>query len=184
MRRLRRARGWLLLVAITGVLALLADGLAANRRSRALDEAIAQGRRAAAPDVRLPSLTTGRMYSLRALRGHLVILNVWASWCAPCRAEAPLLERWYRRISDLGGTVVGVDTFDTTSDAVSFVRQLHLSYPMLRDPSGEVKDKFGVSGFPESFVIDRSGRVAALQRGPVDDSFMRTTVLALVAERS
>jgi cytochrome c biogenesis protein CcmG/thiol:disulfide interchange protein DsbE len=95
-----------------------------------------------------------------------------------------VLERWYRRIASRGGTVVGIDTFDVTSDAASFIRQYHLSYPMLRDPSGEVKQRLGVTGFPESFVVDRRGRIAALERGPVDDRFMQGTVLPLLRESS
>jgi cytochrome c biogenesis protein CcmG/thiol:disulfide interchange protein DsbE len=172
------------LLVIAALLTLLADGLAASRPSRTLDDAIAQGQRAQAPSLRLPSLGTRATYTLRMLRGRVVILNVWASWCPPCAAEAPLLERWYRRIAPLGGTVVGVDTFDTTSDARSFIRRLHLTYPMLRDAGGQVKNAFGVIGFPESFVIDRRGRVAALQRGPVDDAFMLGTVVPLLAGRS
>jgi cytochrome c biogenesis protein CcmG, thiol:disulfide interchange protein DsbE len=168
------------LLATAGVLVLLALGLAANHPSRGLDQAIAEGRRAAAPNVSLPSLTTGRIYTLRAFRGRVVVLNLWASWCEPCRAEAPVLERWSRQIAAHGGSVVGVDTFDASSDARSFMRQLHLTYRMLRDPSGVVKASFGVTGFPESFVIDRSGRVAAIARGPVDDAFMRSAVLPLL----
>jgi cytochrome c biogenesis protein CcmG/thiol:disulfide interchange protein DsbE len=168
------------LLATVGVLVLLALGLAENRPSRTLDQAIAEGRRAPAPGLSLPSLADGRTYTLRAFRGRVVLLNVWASWCEPCRAEAPVLERWYRRISRPGGSVVGVDTFDATSDAVSFVRQLHITYPMLRDPSGLVKTSFGVTGFPESFVIDPGGRVAAIARGPVNDAFMRSAVVPLL----
>jgi cytochrome c biogenesis protein CcmG, thiol:disulfide interchange protein DsbE len=93
-----------------------------------------------------------------------------------------VLERWYRRIDQLGGTVVGIDAFDVRSDALSFIRRFHLTYPMLRDPDGRVKSKLGVTGFPETFVLDRAGRVAALDRGPVDDAFMQHTVLALVQE--
>jgi cytochrome c biogenesis protein CcmG/thiol:disulfide interchange protein DsbE len=159
---------------------LLALGLAANHPTRTLDQAIAKGRRAPAPNLDLPALTSARKYTLTAFRGRVVVLNVWASWCEPCRGEAPVLERWYRRISALGGSVIGVDTFDATSDATSFVRQLHLTYPMLRDPGGVVKNSFGVTGFPESFVIDSSGRVAAIARGPVSDSFMRSAVLPLL----
>jgi cytochrome c biogenesis protein CcmG, thiol:disulfide interchange protein DsbE len=180
VRRPRGLRSWLVLLATVGVLVLLALGLVANHPSRTLDDAIAQGRRAAAPSVSLPSLSTGRTYTLGALRGRVVVLNLWASWCEPCRAEAPVLERWSKQIAARGGSVVGVDTFDATSDARSFVRQLHLTYPMLRDPSGVVKTSFGVTGFPESFVIDRSGRVAAIARGPVTDGFMRSAVLPLL----
>jgi cytochrome c biogenesis protein CcmG, thiol:disulfide interchange protein DsbE len=182
VRRLPKLRGWLVLLATGGVLVLLALGLAANHPSRGLDRAIAQGRRALAPRVSLPSLTTGRTYTLRAFRGRVVVLNLWASWCEPCRAEAPVLERWSRQIAAHGGSVVGVDTFDASSDARSFVRQLHLTYPILRDPGGVVKTSFGVTGFPESFVIDPSGRVAAIARGPVDDAFMRSAVMPLLGQ--
>lgn len=182
MRRVPGPRGWLVLVGIVAVVALLAAGLSAGRPSRALDQAIAAGQRAPAPATRLPSLSGRRILALRDFRGRVVILNVWASWCQPCQSESPLLERWYRRIRPLGGTVVGVDTFDTTSDATSFIHHLHLTYPMLRDRGGEVKNAFGVTGFPESFVIDRHGRVAALERGPVDDAFMEATVLPLLEQ--
>lgn len=182
MRRMPGPRGWLALVGIAAVVGLLAAGLSEGRPSRALDQAIAAGQRAPAPATRLPALSGGRIYTLRAFRGQVVVLNVWASWCQPCQAEAPLLERWYRRIRSLGGTVVGVDTFDTTTDATSFIRHFRLTYPMLRDPGGQVKNAFGVTGFPESFVIDRHGRVAALERGPVDDGFMEATVLPLLAQ--
>lgn len=184
MRRLRRASGALALVATAGLLALLAFGLAANRPVRTLDQAIARGDRARAPDVTLPSLTANRSLSLHSLRGQIVVVNVWASWCGPCRSEAPVLERWSKRIAGLGGTVIGIDTFDARSDAIAFVDKFHLSYPMLRDSDGHAKSAFGVTGFPESFVIDRSGQVAAVDRGPVNDAFMRRTVMALLKEEA
>lgn len=180
MRWLPRWRELIVVVGVGTILALLTAGLAANRPSRTLDVALAAGRRAPAPPVGLPSLATGRRMTLRSLRGEVLVLNFWASWCDPCRAEAAILERWYRRLTGWRATIVGVDTFDTTSDAATFVRQLGLSYPMLRDPAGTVKAAYGVTGFPESFVIDREGRVAALVRGPVDDAFMRDVVMPLV----
>ena len=184
MRRFPGPRALLVLLGTTAILVLLAFGLAATRPSRALDQAIARGQRVKEPSVRLASVTTGTLVTLRAFRGRVVLVNIWASWCGPCRVDALVLERWYRRISGLGGTVVGIDTFDVTSDALSFIHQLHLTYPMLRDPGGQAKSKFGVTGFPESFVIDRAGRVAALVRGPVDDAFMQATVLPLLSEKS
>jgi cytochrome c biogenesis protein CcmG/thiol:disulfide interchange protein DsbE len=166
------------------MLILLGAGLAASHASRTLDQAIAHGERTAPPSLRLPGLVTpGRTFTLHAWHGNVVVVNVWASWCGPCRSEAPMLERWYRRIAARGGTVVGIDTFDVTSDALSFMRQYHLSYPMLRDPGGEAKQKFGMTGFPESFVFDRRGRVAALERGPIDDRFMQAQVLPLLEEQ-
>ena len=182
MRRLPGLRASLVLLGTVGVLTLLAYGLAANRPNRSLDEAIAHGQRQLAPAVTLPSLYGGTASSLRALHGQVVVVNIWASWCGPCLSEAPVLQQWYGRIRRLGGTVICIDTFDARSDAISFINRLHLTYPMWRDPEGQAKSKFGATGFPESFVIDRGGRVAAIERGPVDDAFMQDTVLRLLAE--
>lgn len=106
MSRLPGPRGLLVLFATIGVLVLLAYGLAANRPSRTLDQAIARGQRAAAPNVTLPSLTSGKLVSLQRFRGRIVVVNVWASWCGPCQGEAPVLDRRYKRIARSGGTVV------------------------------------------------------------------------------
>jgi cytochrome c biogenesis protein CcmG/thiol:disulfide interchange protein DsbE len=111
----------------------------------------------------------------------VVVLNIWASWCDPCRAESPLLERWHKRISARGeGMVLGVDVLDVTSDARAFVREYGLSYPQLHDKDDSVRSDYGASGVPETVVIDRRGRIAAIRRGPVDDAFMRAKVLPLV----
>jgi cytochrome c biogenesis protein CcmG, thiol:disulfide interchange protein DsbE len=112
-----------------------------------------------------------------------VLLNVWASWCQPCRQESPLLERWQRRISPRGGTVLGVDVLDVSGDARSFVRRYGLSYPQLRDGGGDTLSRYGVVAYPESFVIDRRGRIAATRRGPVDERFLREQLLPLLRER-
>jgi cytochrome c biogenesis protein CcmG, thiol:disulfide interchange protein DsbE len=181
---LKGARVLAVLTLTLGLLFLLGYGLAKNRPQRTLDQAIARGQRAAASNIRLPSLTSGKMSSLSAYRGHVVVVNYWASWCGPCRFESPLLQRWYMKMKNLGGVVLGVDTFDLSSDANSFIRQYHLSYPMLRDPGGKTKSAFGVTGFPESFVIDRTGHVAARERGPLSDSFMQNTVIPLLGEQS
>jgi cytochrome c biogenesis protein CcmG/thiol:disulfide interchange protein DsbE len=166
-----------------GLLALLAYGVLANAPRRSIDAALAAGERPAAPDLVLPRLGDGRRASLRDWRGTVVVLNYWASWCAPCRDESPLLARWHRRIAPLGGTVVGVDALDVTSDAQRFIRRYGLDYPMLRDADGDSERRFGVTGYPETLVIDRAGRVAALQRGPVDDAFMARAVLPLLGGR-
>jgi len=168
---------------LLALIALLAYGLAQNEPDRGVDEALARGERSPAPAFELPKLGGGGSESLADYRGQVVVLNFWASWCKPCRAESPLLERWHRRIRDRGATVLGVDILDVTGRAQDFVDEYGLTYPMLKDKDGEGLDKFGVVAYPETFVIDRQGRIAAVARGPVDDAFMRRNVAPLV-ERS
>ena len=184
MTRVRRspAMGAALVVA-AGLVALLAYGVLVNSPQRGIDAALAAGKRPAAPDLSLPQLDSSRRVSLRSWLGKVVVLNYWASWCPPCRDESPLLERWHQRIAPLGGTVVGVDALDVTSDARGFLRRYHLSYPMLRDGDGHSQRRFGITGYPETFVIDRRGRIAAVRRGTVDDTFMSRHVLPLLRER-
>jgi cytochrome c biogenesis protein CcmG/thiol:disulfide interchange protein DsbE len=110
----------------------------------------------------------------------VVVLNFWASWCRPCKDESPLLERWHKRMVNRDGTVLGVDMMDVTSDAQDFIAEYGLTYPMLKDKDGEGVETFGVVQYPETFVIDRQGRIAAVQRGPVDEEFMRSRVEPLL----
>jgi cytochrome c biogenesis protein CcmG/thiol:disulfide interchange protein DsbE len=91
-----------------------------------------------------------------------------------------VLERWHRRIRDRGATVLGVDMLDVTGDAQDFIAEYKLTYPSLKDKDGDGLEKFGVVQYPETFVIDRRGRIAAVQRGPVDDTFMETKVESLL----
>ncbi len=170
--------------AMLGVLALvglLAYGLVQSEPDRGIEQALARGQREAAPAFELDRLSGGGRDALADYRGKVVVLNFWGSWCDPCRSESPLLERWHRRISKGGGgTVLGVDALDVSEDAREFVREFELSYPMLKDREGEVPAEYGVTGYPETFVLDPQGRIAALRRGPVDDAFMRAEVLPLM----
>ena len=170
------------LIGVGALIGLLVYGVKATGREQTLDDAIAHGRRPAAPAVSLPRLEGGARAALADYRGTVVVLNYWASWCTPCRQESPLLERWQRRLAKRGGTVVGIDSLDVTADARAFVREFGLTYPMLRDRDGETQRRFGISGYPETLIVDRDGRIAALQRGPVDDAFLRRSVLPLLAE--
>ena len=170
------------LIGVGALIGLLVYGVKATGRGQTLDDAIAHGRRPVAPAVSLPRLEGGARAALADYRGTVVVLNYWASWCTPCRQESPLLERWQRRLAKRGGTVVGIDSLDVTADARAFVREFGLTYPMLRDRDGETQRRFGISGYPETLIVDRDGRIAALQRGPVDDAFLRRSVLPLLAE--
>ncbi len=165
-------------------MALLAYGLASNEPDRGVEQALVAGDREPAPDVELPRLDGGGAASLADYRGKVVVLNFWASWCGPCKEESPLLQRWHERLSKRGGLVLGVDVQDISDDARDFVDEFNLTYPMLRDGPGDLRDDFGIIGLPESFVIDRRGRIAAVVRGVVDDEFMRKQVAPLLRERA
>ncbi len=171
------------IAALLGVLALvglLAYGLVQNEPDRGIEDALARGERAAAPDFRAQRLFGGGEASLSDYRGKVVVLNFWASWCEPCKEESPLLQRWHRRIEPRGGTVLGVDMMDVTSRAQRFIDDYGLTYQMLKDKDGDGMELFGVIAYPETFVIDPQGRIAAAQRGPVDERWMREHVAPLV----
>jgi cytochrome c biogenesis protein CcmG/thiol:disulfide interchange protein DsbE len=165
---------------LVGLIALLAYGLASNEPDRGVEQALSRGDTEAAPNIQLPKLGGGGTSSLADYRGKVVVLNFWASWCDPCKAESPLLERWHRRMSARNGTVLGVDMLDITGDAQKFIAEHGLSYPMLKDKDGHGIETFGVVQYPETFVIDPGGRITAVRRGPVDEQFMRSEVEPLL----
>ncbi|HEX8053485.1 MAG TPA: TlpA disulfide reductase family protein [Thermoleophilaceae bacterium] len=172
------------LVAVAALFALLVYGVLQGGEKSGIDEALADGRRPEAPALSLPRLDRPGKLSVDDHRGKVVVLNFWASWCAPCRDEAPLLERWHRRIAAQGGTVLGVDALDATGDAREFVRRFGITYPNVRDVSGEHLRPFGISAYPETFVLDRRGRIAALVRGPVTEEFLAREIPPLLREPS
>jgi cytochrome c biogenesis protein CcmG/thiol:disulfide interchange protein DsbE len=177
MRRLLAPVPIAVIAVVVALLALLAYGLASNE-----PEGEIAGE--PAPELELPRLSGNGTGSLADYRGQVVVLNFWASWCEPCREESPLLQRWHERIAKRGATVLGVDALDEIGHARAFIDEYGLTYPMLRDGDGSSREPFGILGFPETFVIDREGRIAAIQRGPVTADFMRERVEPLLRERS
>jgi cytochrome c biogenesis protein CcmG/thiol:disulfide interchange protein DsbE len=167
------------------LIGLLAYGLASRSPSRTLDDAIASGvyPRAPSSTEALPLLDQAGKRSLSSYGGHLVVLNFWASWCPPCEEEAPRLERLQRELARHGATILGVTYKDAASDSEAFVRRYGLSYPNLRDASGEFARAFGTDRLPESFVIDSAGRVVAISRGEASESFLQRAA-ALAAASS
>jgi cytochrome c biogenesis protein CcmG/thiol:disulfide interchange protein DsbE len=170
------------LIGVAALIGLLTYGVIASDPDNSLDEALARGETVAAPELELDRLSGEGQGTLADHRGKVVVLNVWASWCKPCREESPLLQRWHERMARDGrGTVLGIDALDASSDARGFVREYGLTYPMLRDPDAQtVQSDWGVVGYPETFVIDRRGQIVALARGPVDEQWMRDEVAPLL----
>jgi len=164
--------GWFVGAAAVALVALLVYGVIGVGQSTTLDDAVAAGQRPPAPSLALPRLEGGGQGSLADYRGRPVVLNFWASWCEPCKDEAPALERAQRRLQQAGGTVLGVTVEDASSASRRFLREYGLDYPNLRDVDGDLGREYGRTGVPETFVIDRQGRVVALQRGQVDDRFL------------
>jgi len=158
---------------VLAVVGLLTFGLLGKGSSR-----VAVGE--AAPASPLPRLEGGGDGSLSDYRGRWVLVNFWASWCGPCREEAPALEKFQR---DHGGprfTVVGIDTRDLSGDARAFVRRFGLSYPQLRDGDGASAHDFGTTGVPENYLIDPRGKVRLVVVGPVDPEYLDGAVAPLL----
>lgn len=130
-----------------------------QEEGRGLDAAVAAGKRPPAPDFTLESLDGDETVSLSDYRGKAVVLNFWASWCQPCKQEAPLLQRAWERYRDEGLVVLGVDAQDLKSDARRFVERYELTYPILHDRNGVTLGRFGYSAFPETWFVDREGRL-------------------------
>ncbi|MCK4724510.1 MAG: TlpA family protein disulfide reductase, partial [Anaerolineales bacterium] len=116
-----------------------------------------------APDFSLELLGGGQV-TLSELRGKVVLVNLWASWCPPCRAEMPAIERVYRSYKDLGLVVLGVNTTnqDSESAAASFVQEMGLSFPIPLDRSGAVSASYNLRGLPSSYFIDRQGIIRSV----------------------
>jgi cytochrome c biogenesis protein CcmG/thiol:disulfide interchange protein DsbE len=156
------------------LLGLLVYGVSRQAASRTLDESVAIGSRPAAPSAErsLPRLLGSGEGSLAAYRGRVVVLNFWASWCVPCQSEAPLLEHAQRELERHGGTVLGVSYLDASPDALKFVHENRLTYPDLRDVDGSFAHAYGTDQLPETFVLDRQGRIVAIRRGQVEAPFL------------
>jgi cytochrome c biogenesis protein CcmG/thiol:disulfide interchange protein DsbE len=179
---MRFRASWAVILAAALLVGLLAYGVASKRADRSIDAAIAKGERVDAPSRRLPLLGRTGESSLADYKGKVVVLNFWASWCKPCTQELPLLEKTHRSLAGRDATVLGANYQDLSESALGFVRRFKLTYPSLRDRDGQFADRYGSRAFPETFVIDRRGRIAAQRRGPVDQAWLDRTLPPLLGE--
>ena len=131
-----------------------------------------------APGFTLERLDREGELSLATQRGKVVVLNFWASWCIPCKEEAPFLEEVWRDNRARGLVVVGLDAKDFRRDARAFVRRFDLTFPIVYDGPGSTLARWGVTGFPETFVIDREGRIVEVFVGAVNSDEDRARLRA------
>ncbi len=180
------------LLAAVAFVALLVYGLTSQAPNSTIDDSLSRGQAVTPPGFDLATLTDGEgappvwtraaqdgRVDLKELRGTPVVVNFWASWCDPCRAEAKVLERVQK---DSGGALfVGIDTEDASEDARDFISQFGLTFPHVRDNGRETRQDWGVTGLPETFFLAADGRVVGHVIGTVDEEQLRDGIAAAKA---
>jgi cytochrome c biogenesis protein CcmG/thiol:disulfide interchange protein DsbE len=135
----------------------------------------------AAPDFAFTQFD-GVQFKLSDHRGKVVVVNIWASWCEPCKDEAATLENAWRAYRERGVLFLGADYVDTDAPALAFVKQYGITYPNGPDIGSTIYRKFRARGVPETYVIDQHGDIARLFIGPVGDNALRSTLDDLLAK--
>lgn len=144
---------------VASLVVLLGWQVARQEEGRGLAAALERGERPYPPALTFETLDGDGEISLASYRGKAVVVNFWASWCIPCRTEAPLLQEAWERHREDGLVVLGVDAQDLKSDARRFVERYGLTYPIAYDGNGASLGRFGTTGFPETWFVGRDGRL-------------------------
>lgn len=135
-----------------------------------------------APDWALESLN-GQRLTLSGLRGQVVILNFWATWCPPCRSEMPAIEQVYRTYHDQGLTVIAINVQEAQEQIQAFVEEMGLTFPVLADRDGSVSTRYRVTSLPTTFVVDRAGVIREVTvGGPLSRAYIASAVAPLLAQ--
>lgn len=158
------------IASVAGVLALLAYGF--TRDPREIKSPLV-GK--PAPPFTL-TLFDGERFELGAHRGKVVVVNFWASWCVPCREEAPLLEAAWRAYRDRGVLFVGINVQDQEEAARRFIQEFGLTFPNGPDPGSRIAIDYGVYGIPELFFVDRTGWFTYKHIGAIGASLLRAKI--------
>ncbi len=172
---LRRVAQALALALVLCLLALLVWRVVEKNGGGAAG-ALRRGDHPTAPNFRLSRLDRDGKLELSSLRGKAVVLNFWASWCVPCKKEAPLLEQAAKQWGPKDVVVVGVDANDFSGDARKFMRRYAISYPVVHDGAGAWVDDYGLTGFPETFFVRPDGRLASWVQGQLSKSELQTGI--------
>jgi thiol-disulfide isomerase/thioredoxin len=168
------ARTFAVFIGVLAIIGLLAFGLVSKGEARlAVGDDV--------PTTTLPVLGSEATGSLADHHGKWVLVNVWASWCAPCRDEAPALESFYRDHRGANFEILGIDTQETGEGGLGFVKEFGLTYPQLHDGDGAyAKDGLKTTGVPESFLIDPDGKLALYIPGQVSDAWLNQQVAPMI----
>ena len=136
-----------------------------------------------APAFQLPA-AAGDAVSLAGLKGQVVLINFWASWCGPCRQEMPVLDQLYRKYKPAGFTLLGVNVEPKSADALGFLKTTPVSFPILFDTQSKVSNLYEVAGMPSTVIVDRKGNVRYVHQGykPGDESQYQDQIRSLLRE--
>ena len=167
MRSARLAAQALSVLLVAGLLGLLVWKVSHQVGQTTIASEVRKGKRPPVPSFSLPQLNASGNLASTSLSGKAGVINFWASWCIPCREEAPLLDDASRRWASRGVTVLGIDHQDFAGDARRFMRRYGMTYPNLVDKGDKLYTRFGLTGVPETFCFNRAGDVVAHVPGAV-----------------
>ncbi len=174
------------IVFMIGLLSGIGSGQPPSPETRSIAERLAPAKASGQP---APPFTMTRVQgkgsiSLGDFSGRVVVLNFWASWCAPCRQEAPQLQAVWQSYQGRGVQFLGVDQQDSLSAGVAFQRQLGITYPSVFDPEGKLSTKYGLVGIPSTLIIDGRGRVLYRFLGKIDAPLLSAALDSVLSERT
>jgi peroxiredoxin len=157
------------------LLLILSTGYAGN--------VLAETAQGAAPDFTLKSQKNGNL-KLSELRGKVVLINFWASWCGPCRLEMPVLDELYRHYRSLDFTILGVNVEQNSDDAESLLKDVPVSFPILFDTKNKISKLYDVKGMPSTVLVDRDGNIRYVHMGyqPGVEAEYQTRIRELIRE--